>query len=354
MKKALSVLLAAAMALSMTACQSSKSSGGETNGGEASSQAAESEKNEDEASQAAPEWPTTKNVEIVCPANAGSGTDGICRALASHWGKMFPDHNFTVTNDASGGYTVAYEMGRNSETDGSTILVGTPSMLMTYYFGVYDHLVTDPEEFQIINCIKLQSDTVGICVKADSPYQTLDDLVEAAKAAPNTISVGTGSGNIVYAGALNIENALGVTFRKVDGADNNERITNLLGGFNDWAYLTPSVADQYVQNGDMRILAYAANERSKNYPDIPCFDELGYHMEYEVPTGYILCCNPGMSDELAEAISATIPGLEEDEMWKTLLETTFKGGSWEYVERKEGIQIVKDMQTYCDELGLGA
>ncbi|RGZ01275.1 tripartite tricarboxylate transporter substrate-binding protein [Clostridium sp. AM58-1XD] len=348
MKRLLAVMLTAAMGLSLTACQGTTKDSSEGNPGQSVTEASEGKQD------ASVEWPTVKNVEIICPANAGSGTDGVCRALASHWGKMFPDHNFTVTNDASGGYTVAYEMGRNSDTDGSTILVGTPSMLMTYYFGVYDHLVTDPSEFQIINCIKVNTDVAAICVKADSPYQTLDDLVEAAKANPNTISVGTGSGNIVYAGALNIENALGCTFRKVDGADNNERITNLLGGFNDWAYLTPAVADQYVQNGDMRILAYAANERSKVYPDIPCFDELGYHMEYDVPTGYILCCNPGMSDELAEAISATLPGLKDDEMWNTLLNTTFKGGTWDYVDRSGGIQIVKDMQTFCDDLGLGA
>lgn len=348
MKRAIAILSAAAMGLSITAC---------TTAGESASEKKSSAKTSTETIEAeektAVEWPATKNVEIICPANAGSGTDGVCRALASHWGKMFPDHNFTVTNDASGGYTVAYEMGRNSDTDGSTILVGTPSMLMTYYFGVYDHLVTDPAEFQIINCLRIDTDVAAICVKADSPYESLDDLVEAAKANPNTISVGTGSGNIVYAGAISIEKALGCTFRKVDGADNNERITNLLGGFNDWAYLTPSVADQYVENGDMRILAYADNQRSKTYPDIPCLDELGYHMDYSVPAGYILCCNPGMSEELAEVISATLPGLKEDDLWKTLLDTTFKGGTWDYVERSEGKEIVDGMQSFCDELGLG-
>ncbi|MDO4277832.1 MAG: tripartite tricarboxylate transporter substrate-binding protein [Lachnoclostridium edouardi] len=336
MKKLTTLLAAAALTFTLAGCSNSSAEGADS-GGEAESA----------------EWPATKNIEIICPANAGSGTDGVCRALASHWGKMFPDHNFTVINDASGGYTVAYEKGRNSDTDGSTILVGTPSMLITYYFGVYDHLVTDPEEFQIINCIKLESDMAAVCVKADSPYETLDDLVEAAKANPNSISVGTGSGNIVYAGTVNIENALGCSFRKVDGADNNERITNLLGGFNDWAYLTPQVADQYVQTGDIRILAYADNQRSVNYPDIPCFEELGYPLNYQVPTGYILCANPGLSEEMAEAISSTLPGLKDDSMWKTLLNTTFKGGSWEYEEREEGIQTVKDMQIFCDDLGLG-
>lgn len=354
MKKSMvSLLLAAAMAATMTGCSGSGKNA-ETAGGTQNAQTSQADAGSGDKKATEGTWPATKNVEIVCPATAGSGTDGVCRALASHWGKMFPDHNFTVTNDASGGYTVAYEMGRNSDTDGSTILVGTPSMLMTYYFGVYDHLVTDPAEFQIINCVAPAIDTIGIYVKADSPYQTLDDLVEAAKENPDTISVGTGAGNIVYAGVLNIEDALGCTFRKVDGADNNERITNLLGGFNDWAYLQPSVADQYVQNGDMRVLAYADNERSKTYPDIPCFKELGYPMNYVTPRGYILCCNPGMSEEMAEEISATLDGLEDDDMWKQLLDTTFKGATWEYVEREEGIKIVNDMKTFCDELGLAA
>ena len=72
-----------------------------------------------------------------------------------------------------------------------------------------------------------------------------------------------------------------------------------------------------------------------------------------ISTGYILCANPGLSEEMAEAISSTLPGLKDDSMWKTLLNTTFKGGSWEYAEREEGIQIVKDMQIFCDDLGLG-
>lgn len=35
-----------------------------------------------------------------------------------------------------------------------------------------------------------------------------------------------------------------------------------------------------------------------------------------------------------------------------MMETSFKGGSWEYVSREEGIQIVNDMSTFCEELGL--
>ena len=298
-------------------------------------------------------WPVSKNVEIICPANAGSGTDGVCRALASYWGGMYPEHNFTVTNDASGGYTVAYEAGRNGDADGSTILVGTSSMPLTYYFGIYDHLVTDPNEFTIINTIMPKQDHIAICVKADSPYKTLDDLVAEAKANPNTVSVGTGAGNVVYAQVASVEAALGCTFRKVDGSDNSQRITNVLGGFNDWAPLLPSVAEQYVENGDMRILAICQAERSKTYPDIPTVVELGYEAPKYVEQNYIICATPDMPEEMAEVISDSMKDLAENEMWITLFNTTFKGSTWEDCDREGGLKLVDELIAACEAIDLG-
>jgi tripartite-type tricarboxylate transporter receptor subunit TctC len=250
-----------------------------------------------------PLWPTVRNVEIVVPATAGSGTDVAARALAAYWTRTL-GANFFITNDASGGYTVAYEMGRNANPDGSTLLIGTASLPLTYYFGTYDHLVT--KDFSIMNVIKFIQDQGVIAVRADSPFKTLQDMVNYAKANPNTVSIGVGAGSMVYVTAMIWEETLGVTFRKVDGSDNNERIANLLGGHNDVALLGVATAVPYVENGDMRILAIGQDERSKLFPDIPSFAELGYPFKRNFSQSYIVCGPKAVDEKVAQFICDSI------------------------------------------------
>lgn len=341
-KRVIAMLLAATMVLGLTACGAKESE-------PADSAPATEEAAAEESGEAV--WPVAKNIEIICPANAGSGTDAVCRAIAAHWSEMYPNHNFTVINEASGGYTVAYEMGRNGDADGSTILVATTSAPLTYYFGMYEYLL--PEDFTVINDIVPEGDALCIAVAADSPYETLDDLVEAAKANPNTISVGSGSGNIVYANVLCIEEALGCTFRKVDGADNSERISNVLGGFNDWAPLTPAVAVPYVESGDLRILAIAQDEKSVIYPDIPVFGEFGYMVgDAYIDQHYTVCATPDMSEEMAEAISGSLENLDENDLWKQTMENVLKGYTWEYADRSTSLEMVDALNNTCASLDL--
>jgi tripartite-type tricarboxylate transporter receptor subunit TctC len=289
-----------------------------------------------------PIWPTVRNVEIVVPATAGSGTDVAARALAAYWHRTL-GANFFITNDASGGYTVAYEMGRNADPDGSTLLFATASLPYVYYFDIYDHLVT--EDFSIMNVLQFHVDQGCLVVQADSPFKTLKDLADYAKANPNRLSIGTGAGNMVYVSALTWEEALGgVVFRKVDGSDNNERTANLLGGHNDMATLAASVALPYVETGDMRILGIAQNERSKLFPDIPSWAELGYPLKRESKQAYIVCGPKAVDEKVAQFICDSIKGFQDSPECKAILEKgPIMGAEYRYYTREESIKVVEDL-----------
>lgn len=337
MKKSLSLMLATVM-LAMTLVGCAVNDGGAAGNGSGNVET----------------WPTTKNVELICPGSAGSTMDIVARALANHLEGQFDGVTFSVTNDSSGGQTVAFEMGRTADPDGSRLLLGTATMIFSYNYGIYDHLVTDPEEFTIIDDICFDQDQGVIVVRSDSPYETLDDLVNAAKEKPNTLTVGCGSGNIVYAQAVTIEHALGCTFRKVDGNDQSERITNLLGGFNDWAYIGAATALQYEESGDMRILAICQNDKSSVYPEIPTLADLGYPMEKMIKQNYILCTTPNMPAEMAQVISDAIDGFENNAMLQQAFETALKGSTYTSVDRETAIAQVQELQDICVELGIHA
>jgi tripartite-type tricarboxylate transporter receptor subunit TctC len=293
-------------------------------------------------------WPTVRNVEIVVPATAGSNTDVAARALAAYWTRTL-GANFFITNDASGGYTVAYEMGRNADPDGSTLLFGTYSLPFTYYFGTYDHLVT--KDFSIMNVLQFIQDQSVIAVRTDSRFKTLQDMVDYAKANPNTVSIGVGAGSGPYVTAVVWEETLGITFRKVDGADNNERTANLLGGHNDLAMLPATVAVPYVKNGDMRILAIAQDERSKIFPDIPSFGELGYPVIRESKQAYIVCGPKAVDEKVAQFISDSIKGFQDSPECQAIIEKgVFQGATYRYYTREESIKVVEDLCAIGEEL----
>jgi tripartite-type tricarboxylate transporter receptor subunit TctC len=129
----------------------------------------------------------------------------------------------------------------------------------------------------------------------------------------------------------------------VDGSDNNERTANLLGGHNDLAMLPASVAVPYVKNGDMGILAIAQDERSRIFPDIPSFGELGYPLKRESRQVYIVCGPKAVDERVAQFICDSIKDFQDSPECKAILEKgVFQGSTYRYYTREESIKAVEE------------
>lgn len=160
-----------------------------------------------------------------------------------------------------------------SDPDGYTLGGGWSAS-----FGMRPYLLDvtyDVDDF-IFVCGVL--DQVEACiVRADSEWETLDDLIEAVKADPS-IKYGAGSaGSFQYVWARYVMNQKGVngTFIPHDG--DADALTALMGGAVEFVFAETTSALSGIKGGNYRVLATCKTERdTKNAPDAPCLTELGY------------------------------------------------------------------------------
>ena len=172
---------------------------------------------------------------------------------------------------------------------------------------------------------KLITDYQIIVVKADSPYKTLEDLLNALRADPKSVKyAGVSSpGSMDHIAFAKIAKAAGIDPKQLDYiafAGGGEATTALLGG--NVGFLSTGIGESVAQleAGTIRALAITAPERlpSTLLKDVPTVKESGYDVVYEIWRGVFGPAN--MSPEAKAYWDATIKKMVESPTWKAQLE----------------------------------
>ena len=209
-------------------------------------------------------------VSIIVPYSAGGGTDLVARALADAAKADFP-RNITVENRTGGGGAVGMSYGANARADGSVITMITVELVTLPHTGTGAGLTYD----QFTPIMMVNSAYSAVTVRSDSPYNTLNEFLNAAKT--RTMRVGnSGVGAIWHLAAAGLGKAAGVNFNHIpfDGAA--PAITSLLGGHIDAVTVSYAEVVSQINAGNLKVLAVLAPERIAATPNIPTAKELGY------------------------------------------------------------------------------
>ena len=224
------------------------------------------------AAQAAyPEKPIT----MVVAYGAGGSTDVTARMLAPYIEKYLGGGaRIVVTNRGGAGGEIGFAAIADAAPDGYTIgFINTPNV------------ITIPIERQarfsldrLDALVNIVDDPGVMSVHADSPYKTLADLVEQAKANPNTITVGsTGVGSDDHLGMLLLQKQAGARFTHVPFPGSAENYRSMLGRHTQVCGQNLGEGLRGKAGGDaVRILGVMSNDRWSMAPDLPTFKELGY------------------------------------------------------------------------------
>jgi len=257
------------------------------------------------------EYPSSALTMIV-NYSAGGGTDLAARALADAAAKSL-GQTITVSNVTGGSGTVGIAELATHEADGYTIGVATlaPLALVPWTMEV----TYTPENFDYI-CTFGQYG-YGIVVAADSPYQTLDDLLEASKA--EAVNCGaTGYPQPFAMSDLNAATGSQLTF--VSYPSTTDLITDILGGFIPCAVCDQASFTSYVKDGSMRLLASATDKRWDVAPDVPTLQEMGYDIAL---LSYMGLAMPKGADEAVVAkLREAFKGANEDPTFLEILKNS--------------------------------
>ena len=223
---------------------------------------------------AAADFPN-KPLQLMVAFPAGGGTDVAARIVASIAEKHLGQPIVVVNRGGAGGQVGWTDFSR-ARADGYSLgFINLPGL---------NTVILDPERkatFKadaFIPVINQVLDPGVVWVRADSPYKTFKDLLEAAKKSPNKISAATtGILSDDHLAILMTEEAFpGASFRIVHLAGGVEQMTGILGGHIDVAFDNVGGIVRRVKSGEVRALAVLDTQRSRFLPDVPTAPELGY------------------------------------------------------------------------------
>ena len=266
MKKALSLILALLMVLSLAAC-------------------GESNKTTTAAPQQNGEFkPSNKTLNLIVPYAAGGAVDLGARLMAKHASK-YTDIDIVITNVAGGSGTVGATEMLKYNADGTYMLAYNPSMAN----------LSTPDKPLTYDCTKdlamvammVQDQRLITMRKDETRFSSLAEVIEYAKT--NKVTIGcSGTGNVAYYFPILLARAAGIeenlTVVPFDGS--SEAKTALLGGHVDLA--SQSYSDIAATPADYKVLCNCGSARFSKLPDVPTVKETGYDLEMYVSRGFAM------------------------------------------------------------------
>jgi len=222
-------------------------------------------------------------VTLIVPYGAGGGTDITARLLAKDIEPLL-GKPVTVENRAGGGGWVGWGALAAARPDGYTIgYLNVPSMYAGYLDRQYNRKETLESFTPLINHV---IDYNIWAVRADSPFKTVKDVIDAAKKTPNQITItGFGVGGDDHIAILGVQAETGTKFVVVHHRSTAEGKTQVLGGHLQVLAANISEVAAEVRAGTIRILGVMSAERSRFLPAAPTFKQQGYNQVWSVTRG---------------------------------------------------------------------
>ena len=283
-KQLLATLLAAAFAVTAVGCggeeTSSSSSVASTSSGGTSSTSSETAEEAPEIAGGGPvvthvDGYPSRNIQVIHAFGPGDPTESYLRQMLAYIEKDLGfEYKFTVVNKEGGSGLIGWTAIATAEPDGYT-LGYLPSPMLQNPVTMGDECEYTKDSFDFIG--NMVTDPGCIAVAADSPYQTLQEMVTDAQDPNVTISIGTTGLTTSEARAVTqIQKATGATFRVIPYNSPAEATASVRGGHIDAFCMNVSDAYTEISEGSVRLLAVGTEERASKFPDVPTYQECGY------------------------------------------------------------------------------
>ena len=215
-----------------------------------------------------------RDISVIVPWAAGGGTDALARTLAKN-GKKYFGVNVTVVNKVGGAGGIGMGSVATAKPDGYTVGVITDYLSLYRLLGMSELSYRDFELIALLN-----RSAAAISVQASSPFKSLKDMMEYAKANPGVLPVAhAGPGQAWHLAVASLAMKYGIKFTYVPFDSAAPVRTALLGGHVSVATTGIDEVLQFYKTKQLRLLAVNSLSRQPVFPDVPTFAEAGYPIE---------------------------------------------------------------------------
>ncbi len=215
-------------------------------------------------------WPT-KTVKFIMPSAAASSPDRLTRMIAEQLSKKW-GQSVIVENKPGATSMLGTDYVAKSAPDGYTLLSTFTSFVQ---IPALFKKITYNTERDLIPITQLVDVETIFLVRAESPFQTMDDFVNAAKVAKVPLSFGSfGSGSSFHIYGEKLAKAKNITLTHVPYKGEALSTLDLVGGQLDSSFASIGTAMPHIKSGKLRALGIVMPHRSKILPEVPTFLEL--------------------------------------------------------------------------------
>jgi len=256
------------------------------------------------APAAYPEKPLT----ILVWGVPGSATDILARALAAMSEKDF-GQPINILNKAGGSGVVAMSYLLSKPADGTLCLLNTNSMISVLH--------GNPQSFNLDSfdyVVRLVTDPVFIAVRKESPYKSIEELIQGAKEKPGELKIaGALMGSINWLAAMQLNKKAGIKLNYIPYEGNRDVVISVLGGHVDAIVSAMAPMLGVHKSGDMRLLASTSTEPETELK-VPTFIEKNMDIDQNMWRGIMM--KKGTDPAIIEKLNRTFKKTVLSPEWK--------------------------------------
>jgi putative tricarboxylic transport membrane protein len=230
------------------------------------------------------QWPN-KSIKVIVPFKSGGSTDNLVRGVMQ---KAIRDNKLLkkslVVINVEGHYSVGCNKVRFAKPDGYTFLAMHKAMMGGQATKINDF---GHKDFDLV--AETSSFSQVLAVHEDAPWQTLDELLEDAKARPNKINFGCNIGALNHMAGVGIEGGKeGAKFNFIQIGGGSANFEKINGKFIDLSVFSAGEYLNFRSNKNekgLRALAYTGKVRHEKIPEVPTLvEELKQDITFEIGT----------------------------------------------------------------------
>ncbi len=291
---------------------------------------------------AAAQFKPTKPIEIIVHTGPGGGADVLGREIVALMDKeKLAPVRFQVVNKTGGGGLTAMAHVVEKKGDDHAIALFTGNWLT-------NPLIRKEAKYTIKDMtpiVRLVLEPALVAVKADAPFKTMKEFIDAAKKEPGKLKQSGGSltsrDNVVR---QLIMKETGSNWAFISFPGGGERIAALLGGHVNLMIIEPQEAGEHIRAGNMRVLAQVSDHRLPGFENVPTLKEAGLDVP-NVPQVRGVVAPPGISKEAQAYYENLFARMVQTAMWKKYL----KDNQFEDGFQKSG-EVSKFFDQYSEQM----
>lgn len=243
----------------------------------------------------------SKGITMICPWGAGGGTDAVLRAICAAAEKQL-GKTITVENKTGGSGAIGHAAIKDAKPDGYTVGMITFELNSLPQQNLIDFTYADYDPL-----IRVNADAATLTVKADAPYNTVQEFVDYCKANPGKVSIGNSApGSVWHIGAGLLADKTGIEVKHISFEGAAGAVTALAGGHIEAVSVSLAEVKSQLDAGNVKVIGIMDEVRPKLYPDIKTFKEQGFDITYYTWRGLALPkgVDPAIKEVLVNAFKA--------------------------------------------------